>query len=151
MPITVSIVEDDNDIRESLSVLISGSEGFNCINTYKNAESALIRIPRDRPDVVLMDINLPGASGIECVKKLKELLPDINILMLTVYDDSKRIFDSLAAGANGYLLKRIPPAKLLEAIREVNEGGSHMSGQIARMVIDSFRGMGLSEDENKPY
>lgn len=149
MPVTVSIVEDDNDIRESLSVLISGSEGFNCINTYKNAESAIRSIAREKPDVVLMDINLPGASGIECVKKLKEQLPELNILMLTVYDDSKRIFDSLAAGANGYLLKRTPPSQLLEAIKEVNQGGSPMSGQIARMVVESFRKLADSNNEKE--
>jgi DNA-binding NarL/FixJ family response regulator len=147
MTINVSIVEDDNDIRESLCVLISGSEGFNCISSHKNAESALRNIARERPDVVLMDINLPGASGIECVKNLKKILPDINILMLTVYDDSKRIFDSLSAGANGYLLKRTPPSLLLDAIKEVNQGGSPMSGQIARMVVESFRKFGDSNNE----
>jgi DNA-binding NarL/FixJ family response regulator len=149
MTITVSIVEDDNDIRESLCVLISGSEGFNCISSYKNAESALRNIAREKPDVVLMDINLPGVSGIECVRNLKKLLPGINILMLTVYDDSKRIFDSLAAGANGYLLKRTPPSQLLEAIKEVNQGGSPMSGQIARMVVESFRRFGDSNNEKE--
>lgn len=147
MSISVSIVEDDNEIRESLEILINGSEEFICLKTYKNAESAILNIPRERPNVVLMDINLPRASGIECVRKLKELLPELNILMLTVYDDSKKIFDSLASGANGYLLKRTPPSKLLEAIREVNQGGSPMSGQIARMVVESFRNMGLSNEE----
>jgi DNA-binding NarL/FixJ family response regulator len=147
MTINVSIVEDDNDIRESLCVLISGSEGFNCISSHKNAESALHNIAREKPDVVLMDINLPGASGIDCVKNLKKILPDINILMLTVYDDSKRIFDSLSAGANGYLLKRTPPSLLLDAIKEVNQGGSPMSGQIARMVVESFRKFGDSNNE----
>jgi DNA-binding NarL/FixJ family response regulator len=147
MLINVAVVEDDNSIRESLEILINGSDEFNCMGTYKNAETALIHIPRQNPDVVLMDINLPGASGIECVKKLKQSTPHINILMLTVYDDSKKIFDSLAAGANGYLLKRIPPSRLLDSIREVHAGGSPMSGPIARMVVDSFRRMGLSSEE----
>ncbi len=147
MSINVSIVEDDNGIRESLEILINGSEGFKCLNTYKNAESALINIPKEKPDVILMDINLPGATGIECVRKLKELFPELNIIMLTVYDDSSNIFNALAAGANGYLLKRTPPMKLLEAIKEVNEGGSPMSSQIARMVVDSFRKMGESKEE----
>jgi len=149
MSINVSIVEDDNEIRESLEILINGSEDFRCLNTFKNAESAVIHIPREKPDVVLMDINLPGASGIECVRKLKDLIPDLNVLMLTVYDDSKRIFDSLSAGAKGYLLKRTPPSKILEAIKEVHGGGSPMSSQIARMVVDSFRRMGISKDEKE--
>lgn len=147
MSINVSIVEDDNGIRESLEILINGSEGFTCLNTYKNAESAMINIPKEKPDVILMDINLPGATGIECVRKLKSSIPELNIIMLTVYDDSSNIFNALAAGANGYLLKRTPPMKLLEAIKEVNEGGSPMSSQIARMVVDSFRKMGESKEE----
>ena len=149
MSISVSIVEDDNEIRESLEILINGSEGFSCLNTFKNAESALIHIPREKPDVVLMDINLPGESGIVCVRKLRGLIPELNILMLTVYDDSKRIFDSLSAGAKGYLLKRTPPSKILEAIKEVHGGGSPMSSQIARMVVDSFRRMGISKDQTE--
>lgn len=149
MPIKVSIVEDNSGIRESLEILINGSEGFTCLNTYKNAESALINIPHERPDVVLMDINLPGETGIQCVSKLKSQFPELNILMLTVYDDSTRIFQALSAGANGYLLKRTPPLKLLEAIKEVTQGGSPMSSQIARMVVDSFKGMGISIEEKK--
>lgn len=149
MPIKVSIVEDDSGIRESLEILINGSEGFNCLNTYKNAESALKQIPVEIPDVILMDINLPGASGIECVKKLKEKLPEINIIMLTMYEDSDHIFNALSAGAMGYLLKRTPPMKLLEAIREVQHGGSPMSSQIARMVVNSFKKMGVSSEEMK--
>jgi len=149
MSITVSIVEDDNEIRESLEILINGSEGLKCLNTFKNAESALFNIPREKPNVVLMDINLPGMSGIECVRKLKEEIPDLNILMLTVYEDSKRIFESLTAGASGYLLKRTPPSEILGAIKEVNSGGSPMSGQIARMVVNSFHRMGMSHDEKE--
>lgn len=147
MSIKVSIVEDDSGIREGLEILINGSEGYQCLRTYKNAEAAFSNIPHEKPDVILMDINLPGATGIECVRKLKEIIPDINIIMLTMYDDSKRIFDSLAAGASGYLLKRTPPLKLLEAINEVNNGGSPMSSQIARMVVESFKGTGFSQEE----
>jgi len=149
MPIKVSIVEDDSGIRESLEILINGSDGFCCLNTYKNAENALKQIPVQIPDVILMDINLPGASGIECVKKLKEILPDINIIMLTMYEDSDHIFNALSAGAMGYLLKRTPPMKLIEAIREVQQGGSPMSSQIARMVVNSFKKMGVSSEEMK--
>jgi DNA-binding NarL/FixJ family response regulator len=149
MSIKVSIVEDDSGIRESLEILINGSDGYSCINTYKNAESALKHIPVQVPDVVLMDINLPGASGIECVKKLKEILPDLNIIMLTMFEDSDHIFNALSAGAKGYLLKRTPPMKLIESIKDVQQGGSPMSGQIARMVVDSFRKMGVSSEDMK--
>lgn len=149
MSIKVSIVEDDSGIRESLEILINGSDGFSCLNTYKNAENALKQIPVQIPDVILMDINLPGASGIECVKKLKEMFPDINIIMLTMYEDSDHIFNALSAGARGYLLKRTPPMKLLEAIREVQQGGSPMSSQIARMVVNSFKKLGVSSEEMK--
>src|SRR2546426_9209572 len=114
MPIKVSIVEDDDGIRESLAVIINGSDGFRCVSKYPNAEEALRDLPRIRPDVVLMDINLPKMSGIHCVRKLKDLCPATQTIMLTVYEDSDSIFDSLAAGADGYLLKRKPPAKIFQ-------------------------------------
>ncbi|MEW6193986.1 MAG: response regulator transcription factor [Bacteroidota bacterium] len=136
--ITVSVVEDNPEIRKSLDILISGSEGFKCISSYPNAEEAIRELPKKNPDVILMDINLPGASGIECVKKIKPLLSNSNIIMLTMYDDSEKVFEALSAGATGYLLKRTPPQKLIEAIKEVSEGGSPMSMQIARMVVKSF-------------
>lgn len=137
--ITVAIVEDDGDIRESLALLINGTPGFSCINTYSDCETALDGIVEDPPDVVLMDVGLPGMSGIEGIRLLKERLHEINLVVLTVHDESKLVFDALCAGACGYLLKDTPPAKLLEAIRETDEGGAPMSTQIARMVVGSFR------------
>lgn len=137
--ITVAIVEDDGDIRESLALLINGTPGFTCINTYSDCETALDGIVEDPPDVVLMDVGLPGMSGIEGIRLLKERLHEINLVVLTVHDESKLVFDALCAGACGYLLKDTPPAKLLEAIRETYEGGAPMSTQIARMVVGSFR------------
>ncbi len=149
MPIKVSIVEDDDGIRESLAVIVAGSEGFRCVSKHRSAEDALRELPAAKPDVVLMDINLPKMSGISCVRKLKELLPSAQTLMLTVYEDNDSIFDSLAAGASGYLLKRTPPAKLLEAIDEVHKGGSPMTTSIARRVVQSFHKMGRSEREEE--
>ena len=150
MPIRVSIVEDDDGIRESLAVIVAGSEGFRCVSRHRSAEDALRDLPAAKPDVVLMYINLPKMSGINCVRKLKELLPSTQTLMLTVYEDNDSIFDSLAAGASGYLLKRTPPARLLEAIDEVHKGGSPMTTSIARRVVQSFQTMGRStrEEEN---
>ena len=149
MDIKVSIVEDNNKIRQGLSILIDGSEGFQCISAFSNAEDALKKIPIQIPDVVLMDINLPGMSGIECVEKLKEKLPDLQIMMLTVYEDNELIFKSLVAGASGYIIKRTPPAQLIEAIREIHEGGSPMSNQIARKVVDAFRQYGKSQKDTE--
>lgn len=139
MEIKVAIVEDNDGIRESLSILISGSAGFKCIAAFNNSESAIDRIPFLNADVILMDINLPGKSGIECTRVLKEKNSKLLIIMQTVYENSEMIFESLKAGASGYLLKRTPPAKLLEAIEEVYKGGSPMSSQIARMVVESFQ------------
>src|SRR5436190_10793560 len=137
--IKVSIVEDDRRLRESLAVLIDGTRELRCVSTHRNAEEALQQIPLKKPDVVLMDINLPNMSGIECVQKLKAAMPKTQILMLTMAEDNERIFDSLTAGANGYLLKRTPPAKILEAIEEVHRGAAPMSGQIARIVVEHFQ------------
>ena len=137
--ITVSIVEDDTDIRESLALLIDGTSGFGCISTYGDCESAIIGMAEDPPDVVLMDLGLPGMSGIEGIRILKDRLVDINLVVLTVHGESKLVFEALCAGACGYLLKDTPPAKLLEAIKETCEGGAPMSTQIARMVVGSFR------------
>jgi len=137
--INVSIVEDDDEIRESLALLINGTPGYACINTFTDCESATKEINEDPPDVVLMDIGLPGMSGIEGIRKIKEKLPDIDILMLTIHNDSKKVFEALCAGACGYLIKDTPPAKLLEAIAEVHNGGAPMSSQIARMIVNSFK------------
>ena len=122
MPIKVSIVDDNDEIREGLSVLISGSAGFQCVATYPTAENALKYLPAHKPDVVLMDIQLPGMSGIECVRDLKKLLPDLQIMMLTVYEDDDNVFKSILAGASGYVLKKTPPSELLEAISDLHNG-----------------------------
>lgn len=147
MPIKVAIVEDKEKIREGLATLIDGSEGFQCSATYESAEEALRYLPVYKPDVVLMDIQLPRMSGIECVEKLKESCPDTQVMMLTVYEDDEKVFKSLVAGATGYILKRTPPAELMQAIREIHEGGSPMSDQIARKVVQAFQQMGKSSKE----
>ena len=137
--ITVAIVEDIRKIREGLRLLIDNSDGFSCTRTYASAEEALDAIPQNKPDVVLMDIHLPGMNGIEAARRLKNLCPEIQILMSTVYEDDTNLFESLKAGASGYLLKKTAPVKLLEAITEVHMGGSPMSSQIARKVIITFQ------------
>ncbi len=137
--IAVAIVEDIREIREGLKILINLSDNFCCEHVYATAEQALTQLPQNKPDVVLMDINLPGISGIECVKQLKALCPDTQFIMSTVYEDDDSIFESLKAGATGYLLKKTVPARILEAITEVYDGGSPMSTQIARRVIASFQ------------
>jgi DNA-binding NarL/FixJ family response regulator len=147
MVINVGIVEDNDKIREGLATLIDGSEGFSCKAVYETAEEALRKLPYENPDVVLMDINLPGISGIECLIRLKEILLDVQVMMLTVYENDDLIFKSLVAGATGYILKRTPPAELLEAIKEIHNGGSPMSDQIARKVVQAFQQMGRSSKE----
>lgn len=137
--ITVSIVDDDNEIRKMLSLIIDRSPGYSCKQTYSNCENAVESIPKKPTDVVLMDIQLPKASGIEGVRILKEQLPDTDFIMLTVQDDNESVFKSLCAGATGYLLKDTPPVMLLAAIKEVREGGSPMTLSIARRIISSFR------------
>jgi DNA-binding NarL/FixJ family response regulator len=138
-PIKTAIIEDQNDIREGLASLIGFTEGFKCTGAYQSMEEALDRIKMNVPDVVLSDIGLPGMDGIQGIKILKERYPNMLILMLTVYDDDERIFDALCAGANGYLLKRTPPMRLLESLREAVEGGSPMSPEVASKVIKLFR------------
>jgi len=145
--ITVSIVDDEKELCKSMETFINGSPGFRCISAYHSAEAALKQLPQDRPDVVLMDIHLTGMSGIECVERLKVMTPEMQIMMLTVYEDTEQIFKALAAGASGYMLKRLTPVRLLEAIREVYEGGSPMSGSIARKVVASFQGSGRADDK----
>ena len=134
----VSVVEDDEDIRGHMGLLISRARGFHLAGQYASAEDALEQIPRNPPDVVLMDINLPGMKGTQCVRELKQRQPGLLIVMLTVYEDSEQIFESLRAGASGYLLKRTPSAQILSAIREVRDGGSPMSNHIARKVVQFF-------------
>ena len=144
MAITVSIVEDNDQLRGTLARVINRAEGFRCLSQYPDAEVAVEALPRDRPDVVLMDINLPGMNGVECVRRLKQLAPDSLVIMLTVYEDTENIFNALAAGASGYLLKRTPRAEVLDAIREVHRGGSPMTTHIARKVVQSFQQTGAS-------
>ncbi len=139
MKISVSIVEDDAQVRASLARLIDGSPGCCCVSRHGTAENALEEIPGIKPDVVLMDINLPGINGVECVGRLKPRLPATQIIMLTVYQNTEHIFDALAAGATGYLLKLTPPDELLTAIREVHAGGSPMSSHIDRKIVQSFQ------------
>ena len=139
MAITVSIVEDNDQLRGTLARVINRAEGFCCLSQYANAEAAVQALPHDRPDVILMDINLPGMNGVECVRRLKQLAPDSLVIMLTVYEDTENIFNALAAGASGYLLKRTPRAEVLDAIREVCRGGSPMTTHIARKVVQSFQ------------
>lgn len=139
MPITVSIVEDSDKFRTTMARVLDRAEGFKCLSHYPNAEEALKHLPEDKPEVVLMDINLPGMNGVECVRQLKQKLPTLQVMMLTVYEDTENIFKALAAGATGYMLKRTPQAQLLEAIREVHRGGSPMTTNIARKVVLSFQ------------
>lgn len=148
--ISVSIVDDEKKLCESIAAFLNGSPGFRCVSIYGSAETALQRLPADQPDVVLMDINMAGMNGIECVRHLKALNPRMQILMLTVYDDTDQIFKALAAGATGYLLKRHDPEELLQAIRDVQAGGSPMSNSIARKVVASFQKADLiGEKENQ--
>lgn len=137
--IHVVIIEDIKEIREGLRMLIDGSEGFVCNKSFATADEAIIELPDICPDVVLMDINLPGTNGIDAVRKLKPLCKTTQFIMSTVYEDDDKIFESLRAGASGYLLKKTAPSKMLDAIVEVFEGGSPMSSQIARKVIASFQ------------
>ncbi len=138
-PIRVVIVEDDPDIRQSFEIIVGGAPGFDCVQSYVNAEDAVEGIPALGPDVVIMDIHLPGMSGIEAVKMLRAQMPGLQIAMCTVYEDDEHIFNALKAGASGYLLKRTSPEKLLEALYDLYQGGSPMSGEIARRVVESFQ------------
>ena len=139
MSIAVSIVEDDPQVRSSLAKLIDSSPGYRCVSRHGSAEDALLEIPKVKPEVVLMDINLPGLNGVECVRRLKPQLPGAQMIMLTVYQNTEHIFNALAAGATGYMLKQTPPAELLQAIKEVHGGGSPMSSHIARKIVQSFQ------------
>lgn len=137
--ISVSIVDDEKKLCQSIASFLNSSPGFRCVSMYGNAEAALKHLPIDLPDVVLMDINMAGINGIECVKRLKGLIPRAQILMFTIYEDTEQIFKALAAGATGYLLKRREPEELLQALRDAHDGGSPMSNSIARKVVASFQ------------
>ena len=136
--IRIMIVEDQEAVREGLRVLINGSEGYRCIAACRTAEEALGCIGNELPDVVLMDINLPGMRGTECVVHIKNSYPEVQVMMLTVFENNEEIFTSLEAGATGYLLKKTPPAQLLQAISDLVRGGSPMSSEIARKVVQRF-------------
>jgi DNA-binding NarL/FixJ family response regulator len=149
--ITVSIVDDESGLRESIIGYLKKTGAFQFVSQYSSAEEALARLPAERPAVVLMDIKMEGMNGIECVRRLKAKMPEVQVIMLTVFEDLELIFDALKAGASGYLLKRQPPQKLVEAIREVVEGGSPMSAPIARKVVQllqssAIRRQGSGED-----
>jgi DNA-binding NarL/FixJ family response regulator len=146
--ILVVIIEDIKEIREGLQLLIDSSDGFSCTKTFSNAEQAIEELPDIFPDVALMDINLPGLNGIEAVRKLKSKCPETQFIMSTVYEDDDNIFESLKAGASGYLLKKTAPVKMLDAITEVHNGGSPMSSQIARRVIASFQHKNSIDETN---
>ncbi|HET7624066.1 MAG TPA: response regulator transcription factor [Verrucomicrobiae bacterium] len=138
MPIKVAIVEDDEGIRASLASLVRRAPDLRLTGDYADAETALKEIPRRTPDVVLMDINLPGMNGVECVRQLKAATPAVQFLMLTVYEDSESLFNSLKAGASGYLLKRTAINRLVQSIHDVHDGGSPMTPQLARRVVQFF-------------
>lgn len=136
--IKVAIVEDDDEVRELLQMIVHNSPGFSCEHVFPDAESAIESLPEVKPNVVLQDVQLPGINGIDCIGQLRTAIPETDFIMLTVLQDDETIFEALKAGASGYLLKDTPPAQLLQAIKEVQEGGSPMSPSIARKVIASF-------------
>lgn len=149
MPATVCVVEDNPALRESLALLVNGTEGFACVGLFGTAEQALRRLPALSPDIVLMDIHLPGLDGIECLRRLKAACPATQFLMLTVEEAPAVVFETLEAGASGYLLKGMPPVRFIEALEELRRGGAPMSTQIARLVIQTFHRRGLSKRENE--
>jgi len=141
--IYVSIVEDNDTIREGLKLLIGGTDGYQCISAFRDCETMLEEIESNSPDILLMDIGLPGISGIEGIKEVKKILPDVTILVLTVYDENEKVFQALCAGACGYLVKKTSPSQLLEAIKEAYNGGAPMTSHIAREVVNFFQKKGL--------
>lgn len=145
----VCIVEDDQRIREMLKVLINGSDAFTCSGAFPDAKSAVMRIPVLKPELVLMDINLPGMNGVECVKALKKEMPELIIIMLTLYEEGDYVFESLKAGAVGYLVKMTPPHEIISALHEALKGGSPMTAHIARKVVQSFQPGKAANKENE--
>jgi len=140
-PIKIAVVDDSPDLRENIAGYLEAFREFKCVSSYASAETALVGLPHDAPDIVLMDINLGehAMDGIECVRRLKKIMPQVQVVMLTVFEDSQKIFRTLAAGASGYLLKRQRPEELVAAIKEVVAGGAPMSTSIARIVVKSFQ------------
>jgi DNA-binding NarL/FixJ family response regulator len=147
--LSVSIIEDDASVRKILATWVSRAKNFRCVSQHADAEDAFKKLPGQNPDVVLTDINLPGVNGIQCVRRLKAALPTTQFLMLTVYEDSDHIFEALAAGASGYLLKRTPRADLLAAVKDVYAGGSPMSSNIARKIVQSFQRFNTAPTETE--
>lgn len=145
--IKVGIVEDNKTLREGFETLLNRTPGFQCVCTCDTVSDALKKIPKAQPDVVLMDIQLPDATGVECTAKIKELMPAVHIVIVTVYEDSERIFQALRAGACGYLLKRAQPERIIMAIQEAHEGGVPMTPEIARKVIGQFRTQATAQQE----
>lgn len=150
MSIRVAIVEDDALVRENLAQWLDGTPGYRCVARCGSAEAAWQELPDAQPEVVLMDIHLPGRSGIACVERLRHLLPATQVIMLTIEEDSERVFESLKAGATGYLVKHATPAEILHAIAEVHHGGAPMSAGIARKVVTAFRQTGLPPEGALP-
>ena len=151
MNISVCIVDDNKDIRSALEQIIMMAEGYTLAGSFSDAETALQKIPLVQPDVVLMDINLgDGESGIDCVRQLKPQNPEILFMMCTIYEEDEKIFEALKAGANGYILKKTAPGKLLDALRELHEGGAPMSSQIARKVVNAFQSRSSDTPETNP-
>lgn len=144
--ILISIVEDIAEIREGLRFIINQTPDFQFVSAYDNAEDAFVGLPKDRPDIVIMDIGLPGGTGVDCIRKLKPLNAHMQFVIFTVYEDSEQVFEALAAGASGYLLKNSPPDKIIDSLREMQAGGSPMSLSIARKVVSSFH---RSDDKNE--
>jgi len=143
----VAVVEDNQGLREQLVQILNSAPDIRCVGAFASGEEALKEIPARNPDVVLMDIKLPGMSGIQCVAELKSIMPALQVIMVTVYEDSESLFRALKAGANGYLVKSSPPEQLLEAVRDVYAGGSPMSSPIARKVVQYFHVLGPSSAE----
>jgi DNA-binding NarL/FixJ family response regulator len=144
--IDVCIVEDLRDIREGLISIISGQSDFNLLGAFDTADGAFVELPKLKPEIVIMDINLPGMSGVECVRQLKTIIPQMQFMMFTVFESSEQVFEALEAGASGYLLKRSSPAKIIEAVIELKDGGAPMSTEIARKVVASFQKPSLSKE-----
>lgn len=144
--IKVALVEDNDDIRNSLQLLINSAAEFECKRVFSNAEEAINVIPELAVNVVLMDIDLPGMNGIECIRQLKQIRPELQFMMVTVYEDDDKIFDALSVGASGYLLKKTVPEKILTAIKELKEGGSPMSAQIARRLVNQFQNPSINNE-----
>jgi DNA-binding NarL/FixJ family response regulator len=139
MSITIAIVEDLDEVRDGLKNFISLSQDFKVLNTFNSAEDAIVDIPRLKPDIVIMDINLPGMNGIECIRRIKDKSPDTQFMMFTVYENDEKVFEALKAGASGYLLKNTGLVQLIESLKELHNGGSPMSANIARKLVSLFR------------